>query len=161
MRLIPTRHRALPLACVLSLALTAAIGPTAKAAPSTPAAAMTSIKATACKETDRLNDRREITCEIPAGAPARRFSFKAMFSGGHDDTAASLEPTLGDQPFKCDDGSKLSLFGEDGNVSLHCHFSAASAGSAGSAASTKATKAIKVLIKWSHAEYEDYDFVAE
>ncbi|WP_431050077.1 hypothetical protein [Roseateles sp. L2-2] len=119
----------------------------------TPATATpgTSLKAAACVETDRMMDWREITCTLPAGAAPQRFSFRATFTGGHDDTSASIAPELDGQPFACGTGSKLSLFGEDGNVSVFCQFDR-SALPAGAAAK------LKVLIKWSHAEFADYEF---
>lgn len=131
------------------LLLTAAAHATA----ATPAPAMASIKSTACQETDRMMDWREISCAIPAGAAGRQFRFQAMFTGGHDDTSVSIAPELDGQTYACEDGSKLSLFGEDGDVSVHCRFTgAATAGKPGR---------LKVLIKWSHAQYADYEFLAE
>jgi hypothetical protein len=109
-----------------------------------------SLKAAACVETDRMMDWREITCTLPAGAAPKRFSFRAMFTGGHDDTSASIAPELDGQPFACGPGSKLSLLGEDGNVSLFCDFDRSA---------LPATSArLKVLIKWNHAEFADYEF---
>ncbi|WP_431101594.1 hypothetical protein [Roseateles noduli] len=113
----------------------------------------TSLKAAACVETDRMMDWREITCTLPAGAAPKRFSFRAMFTGGHDDTSASIAPELDGQPFACGEGSKLSLFGEDGNVSLFCQFDRS--------ALPAAAARLKVLIKWSHAEFADYEFSGE
>lgn len=121
----------------------------------TPAGATpgTSLKAAVCGETDRMMDWREITCTLPAGATPQRFSFRAMFTGGHDDTSASIAPELDGQPFACGDGSKLSLFGEDGNVSVFCQFDRSALPAAGAR--------LKVLIKWSHAEFADYEFSGE
>ena len=121
----------------------------------TPAAATpgTSLKATACVETDRMMDWREITCTLPAGTVPKRFSFRAMFTGGHDDTSASIAPELDGQPFACGEGSKLRLFGEDGNVSVHCQFDRSTLPAAGAK--------LKVLIKWNHAEFADYEFSGE
>ncbi|MDH0864424.1 hypothetical protein [Mitsuaria sp. GD03876] len=126
---------------------------TAQAANEPTSTAAVSIKASACQETDRMMDWREITCALPADAKLDRFSFRAMFTGGHDDTSASIVPELDGQPFACGPGSKLSLFGEDGNVSVHCQFTRASVPATGAR--------LKVLIKWSHAEFADYDFAAE
>lgn len=141
------------------LAICAACGLSANLSTSaraqTPAAATpgTSLKAAACVETDRMMDWREITCALPASASPKRFSFRAMFTGGHDDTSASIAPELDGQPFACGEGSKLSLFGEDGNVSLSCQFDRSAFPAAGAK--------LKVLIKWSHAEFADYEFSAE
>lgn len=99
-----------------------------------------------------MYDWREITCTVPAAATARRFQFKAMFTGGHDDTSASIAPTLGEAPLACAEGSKLSLFGEDGDVHVFCDFG-------GAAMAGRTT--FKVLIKWSHAEFADFDFLAD
>lgn len=143
-----------PTALLLPLLLLTVAPIRAAETPSTaPATGWSSIKATACQETDRMMDWREISCAIPAGAAGRQFRFQAMFTGGHDDTSASLAPELDGQAFTCEDGSKLSLFGEDGDVSVHCRFSgAATAGKPGR---------LKVLIKWSHAQYADFEFLAE
>lgn len=147
------RTIALLLAICTACGLSANFSTSARA--QTPSAAIpgTSLKAAACVETDRMMDWREITCALPAGASPKRFSFRAMFTGGHDDTSASIAPELDGQPFACGEGSKLSLFGEDGKVSLSCQFDR----SALPAASAR----LKVLIKWSHAEFADYDFSAE
>lgn len=104
----------------------------------------------ACSETSRLNDRREFACTIAPAGGARLLRFEARFTGGHDDTSASIEPVLDDQPLRCDAGSKTRLLGEDGDVSLHCDFSAPPPGSQ--------PAVFKVLVKWSHAEYADFDF---
>ncbi|WP_216075105.1 hypothetical protein, partial [Acinetobacter baumannii] len=56
-------------------------------------------------------DRRQVTCPLSASGATQRFRFKARFSGGHDDTKASITPTLNGAPLVCDKGSKISLFG--------------------------------------------------
>lgn len=134
-----------------ALPLTAALAQ-APALPPVPTGG-TSIKAAACEETDRMMDWREITCTVPADAQSARFSFRATFTGGHDDTSASIAPELDGKPFGCGNGSKLSLFGEDGNVALFCQFDRALL--------PAAPARLKVLIKWSHAEFDDYDFALE
>ena len=147
------RTIALLLAICAACVLSANFGTTARA--QTPAAATpgTSLKAAACVETDRMMDWREITCAVPAGASPRRFSFRAMFTGGHDDTSASIAPALDGRPFAGGAGSKLSLLGEDGQVSVFCQFDRSAIPAAGAK--------LKVLIKWSHAEFADYEFSAE
>lgn len=137
----------------IALLLLSLSAPFAHAAEAPAAATGVSIKASACQETDRMMDWREISCAIPADAKLARFHFRAMFTGGHDDTAASIAPELNGQPFACGEGSKLSLFGEDGNVSVHCQFTRT--------ALAGAANRLKVLIKWSHAEFADYEFTAE
>lgn len=136
--------------CGFSANFIASVQAQTPAAPATPG---TSLKAAACVETDRMMDWREITCALPAGTTPKRFSFRAMFTGGHDDTSASIAPELDGQPFACGEGSKLSLFGEDGNVSVFCQFDRSALPAAGAK--------LKVLIKWNHAEFADYEFSAE
>ena len=95
-------------------------------------------------------DIRVVTCTLPGGRPHR---LTVNFVGGHDDTSASLSATLDGQPANCDAGSKTSLFGEDGDVSLHCRITAASG--------AVAEHALVVTVLWSHAQYRDFVFVAE
>ena len=95
-------------------------------------------------------DMRVVTCRLPAG---RAFRFTASFSGGHDDTSASLAATLDGQSTGCDADSKMRLFGEDGDVSLHCRIQAA-----GDAASVHT---LVVTVLWSHAQFRDFAFAAE
>jgi hypothetical protein len=95
-------------------------------------------------------DIRIVTCTLPAGRPHR---FSARFGGGHDDTSASLSATLDGQPTTCDADSKMRLFGEDGDVALHCRITAA-----GDAA---ALHTLVVTVFWSHAQYRDFAFHPE
>ena len=128
---------------LLSVAL-ALSAPLAVAAGSTPA------DAPACTETNPSGgDIRVVTCRFPAG-PHR---FTARFGGGHDDTSASLGATLDGQATDCDAGSKMRLFAEDGDVSLHCRVTAA-----GDAASVHT---LVVTVLWSHAQFRDFAFAAE
>jgi hypothetical protein len=106
-----------------------------------------------CTETSRAYDRRELSCAIPAASPPVNYRFEAQFSGGHDDTAASLVPLLNGAPWACGEGSKLSLFGEDGDVSLHCSIPAAALD--GQAAT------VVLTVKWSHAEYAGFDLTRD
>lgn len=101
-----------------------------------------------CTIEDETFVSRDVVCNLPAAEAGRRFSFVANFSGGHDDTRASITTTLDDQPLACLEGSKTSLFGEDGDVSLTCRF-AVQRGAARAAR-------LKVLVRWSHAEYTDF-----
>ncbi|RZI60851.1 MAG: hypothetical protein EOP37_10205 [Rubrivivax sp.] len=134
----------------LLLALCAFFATSANAQAPAAARPGTSLKAASCAETDRMMDWREITCTVPSGVAPKRFSFRAMLTGGHDDTSASIAPELDGRPFACGEGSKLSLFGEDGNVSVFCQFDRSALPAAGAK--------LKVLIKWSHAEFADYEF---
>lgn len=101
-----------------------------------------------CVVEDETFVSRDLLCTLPAADAGRRFAFVANFSGGHDDTRASIAATLDDQPLACLDGSKTSLFGEDGDVSLTCRFALPRTG-VGAAR-------LKVLVRWSHAEYTDF-----
>ncbi len=91
-----------------------------------------------------------IQCQIAASATPQRLRFKVNFSGGHDDTMAFMTPSLDDAPLDCDKGSKISLMGEDGDVSLDCRFSMAEK------PGTK--KVLRVKVLWSHAQYVDFEF---
>lgn len=95
-------------------------------------------------------DIRIVTCTMPA---ARVHRFTVDFSGGHDDTSASISATLDGQPKACEDGSKTSLFGEDGDVSLNCRIHAADR--------AIAMHTLVVTVLWSHAQYRDFVFAAE
>lgn len=97
-------------------------------------------------------DSREVSCPIRGSGRLRRFRFKALFSGGHDDTSASIQPALEDRPLVCDPGSKTSLFAEDGDIGLECSFSIA--------LPVDAVRTFKVTVKWNHAIYTDFEFVA-
>jgi hypothetical protein len=90
-------------------------------------------------------DRHEYRCPLTANGAEQRLRFKADFSGGHDDTEASIAFTLDGAPLACSPGSKTSLFGEDGDVSLECHL--ALTGPAG------AKRLLGATVKFSHAEF--------
>ena len=123
------------------------IGVAARAA--TPAAS----PAPTCAAEAARGDRRSFTCQLPVSEKPQRFRFKANFSGGHDDTSASMALMLNEVPLACDPGSKTKLFGEDGDVSLECRFSAV--GKAG----TKLV--LRVSLKWSHAQYSNFEIRAD
>ena len=95
-------------------------------------------------------DIRVVTCRFAAGRPHR---FTARFGGGHDDTSASLTASLDGQATECDAGSKMRLFGEDGDVSLYCRVTAGDA--------AQVAHVLVVTVLWSHAQYRDFVFVAE
>lgn len=95
-------------------------------------------------------DIRVLTCAVTS---SRMHRVTVNFGGGHDDTSASLRVTLDGRPADCDAGSKASLFGEDGDVSLHCRIRV------GSDADVQHTLVVTVL--WSHAQYRDFVFSAE
>jgi hypothetical protein len=106
-----------------------------------------------CDSETTGGDIRSFTCPLPAAKKSRRFRFKANFAGGHDDTTASMTVALNEMPLVCEQGSKTSLMAEDGNVSLECIFS--------TAGKPAADLKLQVLLKWSHAQYTDFEFRAE
>lgn len=124
-------------------AIAAGLAACAATPPTTPAA----FSAGDCANGTVNFDNRDVQCRIPAGV-AGRFRFTANFSGGHDDTAARLEVSVNGAPFACEDGSKLFLNAEDGNVSLWCDLS--------TAGPIAAAGAFEVRIYHSHAEFVDY-----
>ena len=102
-----------------------------------------------CESQALGGDQRDFKCPLSASGTARRFRFKADFSGSHDDTTASLAATLDGAPLACEEGSKTSLQGEDGEVSLECRFAIKDK------AGTK--HLLDVLLSWRHAQYKDFD----
>ncbi len=107
----------------------------------------------ACSIQESLGDVRDISCSVTASGKPMHFRFKANFSGGHDDTMASMSASLNGTALICEPGSKMQLMGEDGDVSLKCKFSITEP------AGTH--HLLRVLIKWSHAQYTDFEFVGE
>jgi hypothetical protein len=107
----------------------------------------------ACESPPPPGNLREIRCPIKMQRSIQRFHFKVNFSGGHDDTSASIVPRMNDGPFTCDKGSKLSLFGEDGDVSLEYQFTIKAA--------VGSEHNFGVAVKWNHAEYTDFQLLAE
>ncbi len=104
-----------------------------------------------CEAQASPGDLRNFSCPLKAATTSRRYRFKADFSGGHDDTMASMALSLDGAPLACDEGSKTSLMGEDGDVSLECRFSVPQSGG---------SPVLKVVVKWSHAQYTDAGLVA-
>lgn len=100
-----------------------------------------------CELREPTFDSREVECSLKASADTRRYTLQVNFSGGHDDTMAKLAPSLNGTPLSCEDGSKVSLMGEDGDVSLVCLFTA-----------PRGSKRAVLLatFTWSHAEYVSY-----
>jgi hypothetical protein len=105
-----------------------------------------------CEARPQGNDALQVTCPLGRSASVQRFRFTANFSGGHDDTTASMTPTLDGASLACEPGSKTSLIGEDGDVSVDCAFTV------GEAPGT--TRVLQVLLKWRHAQYTDFSLVA-
>ena len=65
---------------------------------------------------------QEFRCPLTINKEGQKMLFKADFSGSHDDTRLSMTLSLDGAPVACNQHSKTSLFGEDGSVSLECHF---------------------------------------
>jgi cytoskeletal protein RodZ len=103
-----------------------------------------------CELKTTSGETREVECPMNASGATQRFAFKTNFSGGHDDTTASMIASLDGLPLTCDEGSKTTLMGEDGDVSLECKFSVRAR------AGTRLV--LKVLLSWRHAEYSDFEF---
>lgn len=102
-----------------------------------------------CAVQEPPGDVRHFSCPLPASGSKRQYRFEAFLAGSHDDTMAALEPTLDGQALACEPGSKLSLMGEDGEVSLTCLFRLG-------AAQGQPTRELAVALKWRHAQYVDY-----
>ena len=107
----------------------------------------------ACESTSPGGDFVQFHCPVPASGSEQRWRFKAYFSGGHDDTSASMKATLNGAPFECAAGSKTQLYGEDGEVSLVCHARIPS--------SPVERPMFEVALLWSHAQYVRSEWVAE
>jgi len=103
-----------------------------------------------CKPQAQGYDSQTIECTL-SGA-AKRYRFRASFSGSHDDTTASMSTVLDGAPLACDKGSKTELMGEDGEVSLECRFSIAD---------KPDTKHLSVTLSWRHAQYKDFELRAD
>jgi hypothetical protein len=66
---------------------------------------------------------QEFRCPLTINIEGQPMLFKADFSGSHDDTRLSMTLSIDGVPVACNQNSKTSLLGEDGSVSLECHFS--------------------------------------
>jgi hypothetical protein len=110
-----------------------------------------------CESQTPRPERRDIRCALSTTASttasAQRYRFKAHFSGSHDDTTASLTPTLDGKPLACDASSKTQTEGEEGDVSLECRFSITQSGSA--------AQAFRVVLAWHHAQYMAFELMPE
>lgn len=103
-----------------------------------------------CAPQETGYDSLVVECPLSGTATPQRLRFKANFSGSHDDTMVSMATTLDEAPLVCDKDSKISLMGEDGDVSLHCDFSLA--------ANPGTKNVLRVKVTWSHAQYTDFEF---
>ena len=106
-----------------------------------------------CASTAGGGGSRQVECRLERPEKAASYRFLARFSGGHDDTVASLEAALDGAAEACGPGSKTYLVGEDGDVSLHCTI--APVDRAG------APRVLRVVVRWSHAEFGGFEWVPE
>ncbi len=102
-----------------------------------------------CESTLLHDGARQVQCPLSGAGEKQAFSFRADFSGGHDDTEASMKLLFEGMPVACDTGSKTSLMGEDGDVSLVCLFSVMP--------SPRPSAALEVSIRWRHAQYTRFE----
>jgi hypothetical protein len=106
-----------------------------------------------CESQSPGGDFVQFSCPLRTVGIAQQWRFEAFFSGGHDDTSASMSLTLDGAPLDCEEGSKTRLFAEDGDVSLMCRFHLR--GVAGE------RLIVGVDLLWSHAQYVRTELVAE
>lgn len=128
-------------ACVMAGLLVPALAAAADAAPQ-------------CESSAAGRDKLDVACSLRAGAAAHGYRFTAHFTGSHDDTRLSMTVTLNGTPLACAPGSKTSLEGEDGDVSLQCIVPAV-ARAAGSATE------LRVRLTWWHALYSHFELNAD
>jgi hypothetical protein len=102
----------------------------------------------ACQEHQLFGDERRFECTVEATPGSTPPRFIALFSGGHDDTMASLKVQADGIDAACGAGSKPELMGEDGNVSLLCHLPVGPL--------SPGTHHVTVQLRWSHAQYEGF-----
>jgi hypothetical protein len=106
-----------------------------------------------CSDRAIAYGQHEVQCQLPKAGFAGKLRFKANFAGGHDDTSARIETSIDDAPLACDESSKMFLSQEDGDVSLWCDFAVAGV--------VQGSGVFKVAIIWGHAEYVNYELVAQ
>lgn len=106
-------------------------------------------KPLACEAPPMPGDTLEIKCPVAGTGAEKRYRAVVHFLGGHDDTSASFTAAADGQPLACDKSSKLSLFGEDGEVDLYCSFSLTH--DAGS------MHHVEFSVRWSHAQYDRFE----
>jgi hypothetical protein len=106
-----------------------------------------------CESRSPGGDNRDFICPLSLSGAPQRFAFKADFSGSHDDTTAAMTATLDGMPLTCEKGSKTSLAGEDGEVSLECRFTVKE--------STGTNPVLRVTLTWRHAQYTDFELFSE
>lgn len=105
----------------------------------------------ACESSTLGGDMFDVHCPLPATPTPQRYRYEAHFSGGHDDTKASLAPALDGAPIACDEArSKLRLFAEEGDVWLACEFETPGG----------AAPVFTVRVLWHHCQHERAALVA-
>lgn len=92
-------------------------------------------------------DSQDVTCVLDPATLGQPLRFVAAFAGSHDDTRLKLDATLDGEPLTCADGSRTSLFAEDGEVHLDCRFRAVAAKNSG------APPVLKVALTVHHAQF--------
>ena len=106
-----------------------------------------------CASTGGSGGSRKVECRLDVSDGAASYRFLARFSGGHDDTVASLEAALDAALDPCGPGSKTYLVGEDGDVSLQCTIAPLDRAAG--------PKVLPVVVRWSHAEFVGFELVRE
>lgn len=104
-----------------------------------------------CRIEAQSRDSKTVLCVIAHADSPQPLEFVVKFSGSHDDTELSLQPTLDNQPLGCDAGSKLASEFEDGDIALNCRF--AVSGKVGGKAQFRAR------VRWYHADYETHQLL--
>lgn len=100
----------------------------------------------ACEARPGPGDTIDFTCPLGVG---QNYTFRAHFTGSHDDTVLSLKAALDGETVACAEGSKTESRFEDGDISLECRFSIANAAGV--------TSVLGVMLKWHHAQYTGFE----
>ena len=106
-----------------------------------------------CDSPEQQGEVREVTCSISGTGDVLKLRFTVTFLGGHDDTMASLKASEDGNPTECEKGSKTSLVGEDGEVSLFCNLSLTH--------ERGSSHAVWFTARWTHAQYKDFEISYE
>lgn len=106
-----------------------------------------------CDSPAQVGEVREVTCSIKGTGNVLNLRFTVNFLGGHDDTMASLKASEDGNPMECEQGSKTSLVGEDGEVSLFCNLSLGYA--------RGSSHALAFIARWTHAQFKDIEIASE
>ena len=101
-----------------------------------------------CKDEKLFGDERRLECTIALKPGETSARFVALFSGGHDDTQASMKAQVDGADMDCGPGSKPELMGEDGNVYLLCQLPVGRL--------SPGPHVVAIHLRWHHAQYEGY-----